>query len=101
MTTKDLADPTKFVCQRENFPNPRGRRECGKVFVDSEVVIDPGGKKMNMLTGEEINFIEERRAVDDVIRVAKHGKTVLWCPSCGLAHLLKIVGDDVSFEIAP
>lgn len=101
MTTEDLADPEKFMCQRENFPNKNGRRECGKVFVGSEVVIDLGGRKINMLTGETINVVEDRRSIDDVLRAAKHGKTVLWCPSCGLAHILKISGTEVLFEIAP
>jgi predicted RNA-binding Zn-ribbon protein involved in translation (DUF1610 family) len=97
---KDLADPEKFVCQRETLQVTR-QHECGKAFVDAEVVIDPGGKQMNMLDGTEINVVEDRRAIDDVIRVAKKGKTIFWCPSCGLAHFLRIEGNEVRFGVCP
>lgn len=100
LTIADLNDPEKFICQRETLKVTR-QHECGKSFVDAEVVIDPGGKQINLLDNTEGEFAEERRAIDDVIRVAKKGKTVFWCPSCGLAHILRIEEDKVRFEVSP
>lgn len=76
-------------------------RECGRVFVANDVVVEPGGTRFDMKNNKERHFEEARVPFETLVQIAHEAKAIFWCPSCGLAHFIKVDKEEVYFSICP